>query len=166
MNNIINQIPFLRTSREFPEDIHQLTVEINKSYLDIANIVNARTIGLYPTNRAAITGNSYFFTTARQQSLRQIYIVRSGIMTGSAINLGFKISSISQFSPKCYGTYTDGTNWYGLIFASNVAIAGQVSFYLAVNGASTMTDQIVFEVDAAAPAVTYGTVIAEWISNP
>lgn len=158
-------MPYLRTSREYPEELHQLTVEINKSYLDIANVVNARTIGLYPTNRPAITGNSFFLTTSRQQSLRQVYIVPAGIMTGSAINLGFKISSISQFTPKCYGTFTDATNWYGLIFASNVAIAGQVSFYLAVNGASTVTDQIVFEVGAAAPAVTYGNIILEWISN-
>ena len=52
-SNLINQVAYLRTSREFPEELHQLTVEINKTYVDIANAVNARVIGLFPTNRPA-----------------------------------------------------------------------------------------------------------------
>lgn len=157
-------MPYLQTSREFPEDISNLVVEVNKSYLEIAQNVNARTIGLFSVTRAAITGEEWFITSRKQQSLRQVYVVPSGIITGSTIDIGFKISNISQFSSKCYGVFTDGTDWYGLIFASNVPIAGQISFFLHVNPLSLVSDQIVFEVGAGAPAITSGTIVLEWLS--
>lgn len=165
-SNIFNQVAFLRTTREFPEDLHQLTVEVNKTYVDIANAVNNRIISLFPTGRSVLNGENWFLNSSmKQQGLRQVYIVPSGIVTGSTIDLGFKISSISQFSPKCYGTFTDGTQWYGIIFGSSTAITGQISFYLFVNGASTKSDQIKFVVDGAAPTITYGTVLIEWMSK-
>jgi len=164
MFNIINTMPYLQTSREFPEDISTLVVEVNKSYLEIAQNLNARTIGLFSTNRAAITGEEWFITSRKQQSLRQVYNVPSGIITGSTIDIGFKIANISQFSPKTYGVFTNGTDWYGLIFASNVSIAGQISFFLHVNPGSTVSDQIVFEVGAGAPAITSGTIVLEWLA--
>ncbi len=166
-SNIFNQVAFLRTTREFPEDLHQLTVEVNKSYLDTSNAVNNRIISIFPTNRPVVNGENWFLNSSRrQQGLRQVYTVPAGIITGSTIDIGFKISTISQFTPKCYGTYTDAaSNWYGLIYASSVPIAGQISFFLFVNAASTISDQIVFEVDAAAPILTTGTIILEWLSK-
>src|SRR5258708_30403752 len=162
MNNIFNQVAFLRTTREFPEELHQLTVEVNKTYVDIANSVNNRTISIFPTTRPVLNGENWFLNSSiRQQGLRQVYT----FTTTSAINIGFKFSSIAQFSPKCYGTFTDGTNWYGLIYASNVAIAGQISFYIALNGVSTTSDQIVFLTGAGAPTLTSGTIVLEWISK-
>lgn len=160
-NNIINQVSFLRTSREFPEELHQLAVQCNKSYVDIANCVNARIISLFTTNKPSINGENWFLgTNQRQQGLRQVYLVTST----APINIGFKISSISQFTPKCYGSFTDNTNWYGLIFGSKVAIAGQVSFFIASTG-STTTDQIQFQVGVGAPAVNSGIIVLEWLSN-
>lgn len=164
MFNIVNTVSYLPTSREFPIDIPNLVVELNKSYLEIAQAVNSRTIGIFSTNRSAITGDEWFINPRKQQSLRQVYTVPSGIISGSTIDIGFKISTIAQFSPKTYGVFTNGTDWYGLIFGSNVAIAGQVSFYIHVNGASTVSDQIVFLVDAAAPTVSSGTIVLEWLS--
>lgn len=159
-SNIVNQVAYLRTSREFPEDLHQIAVESNKSYVDVANAVNARTIGLYPTNRPAITGNSYFITNQRQQTLRQVYPFTS---VGSTIPIGFKLTSISQIV-LMFGTYTDGTNTYGLIPASSVAIAGQISFYVALN-ASPTSDVITFVSGAGAPTVSSGLIVLEWISR-
>lgn len=161
MNNITNQVAFLRTSRLFPEDLRQLCVESNKSYVDIANAVNARTIGLYPVNVAAITGNSYFLTNQRQQSLREVYVFGIGITT---INLGFKLSNIAQFV-QMFGIYTDGTSTYGLIPASSVSIAGQISFYVTINIASTTSDVIKIVIDGSAPTLQSGTIILEWISQ-
>ncbi len=157
--NIINTSAYLRTSREFPEELHQLCVESNKSYVDVANAVNARTIGIYAANRSAITGNVYFITTLRQSSLRQIYYFTST----SPIPCGFKIGNISMIA-NMYGTYTDGTNIYGLIAATTVAIAGQISFYIAP-AASPTSDNITFVVDGGAPALTSGIITIEWISN-
>jgi hypothetical protein len=153
--NVVNQMPYLRTTREFPEEIRQLTVEINKSYLDIANVVNNRTIGLYPTTRPAITGESYFIRrNERQQTFRQVYV----FTTTASIAHGISIIDPNQFT-LCFGSYTDGTNSYGLIFGTSVAIAGQISFYITAT-------QIVFVVGAGAPALTAGKIVLHWLSQP
>ena len=156
MNNIVNQVAFLRTSREFPESIHQLAVESNKAYVDIANAVNARTIGIFPVNRSAITGNSYFITNQRQQTLRQVYI----FTTTSAIN--HEINGTAGINPSlfvhCYGNYTNGTNGFGLIWGTSAGtIPNNISFYLT-------STQIIFEVDGSAPALTSGRITLEWLS--
>jgi len=158
--NVVNQVAYLRTSREFPEDLRQLSVEINKSYIDTTNAVNARTIGLFPTTRPAITGENWFLNNnQKQQSLRQVYT----LTTTANIPLGFKIASVSGFT-RLFGTYLSGTSWYGLIAATNVAIAGQITFWLEVDVASTTSDLIRFNVGAGAPALTSGKVVIEWIS--
>lgn len=154
-SNVTNQVAFLRTSREFPAEIKQLTVEINKAYLDTANAVNNRTISIFPTNKPAINGESWFVNgNQRQQALRQIY----PFTTTANIPHGIRVVTPAQFV-RGFGTYTDGTNSYGLIYGSNVAIAGQISFYI------TATN-IVFLSGAGAPVVTSGLVIIEWLSQP
>lgn len=160
--DVINQAPFLRTSREFPEEIRQLTVEVNRTYVDIASFVNARTIGLFPTNRAAINGESWFLQgNRRQQALRQVY----PFTTTANIPLGFKISQVSQFS-RLFGTYTDSAGrWYGILGATSVAIAGQIGFYIDIDGTSTTSDLIKFTTGAGAPTLTYGTIVVEWLSK-
>lgn len=153
--NIVNQVPFLRTSRNFPEDQKMLTVEVNKSYVDIANAVNKRTIGTFPTNRPAINGESWFLTSnQRQQAFRQAF----AFTTTTSINHGIVISQIDRMV-RNWGEFTDGTNWYGLIHATTVVIPGQITFYV------TPT-QIVFVIGAGAPSLTRGTVVLEWISDP
>lgn len=158
-SNVTNHVSFLRTSREFPEEIKELAFQVSKSYIDIANVVNTRTIGIFPVNRAAITGNSWFLTSRRQQTLRQVYSFTST----ADIDIGFKISSIFGFV-QLYGVYNSGTAWFGLIPATSVAIAGQISFYVDVNGASTTSDVIKFVVGGGAPALTSGTIVLEWLS--
>ena len=159
--NVVNQVAYLRTSREFQEDIHQLAIEVNRSYIDIANAVNNRTISIFPINRPAINGESWFISkNQRQQGLRQVYTFTST----ADINIGFKLSSIAEFT-RFFGIYTDGTASYGLIPGTSVAIAGQISFYVTVNGASTTSDVIKFLVGAGAPALTSGKIVLEWISE-
>lgn len=153
MNNVINQIPYLRTTREFPENIQQLCVQVNKSYVDIANAVNNRTISIFPTSRPAITGESWFLNqNQRQQTLRQVYTFTAT----TAINHGITNMTPDRFC-RCWGSYTDGTNGYGLIWGTNVAVAGIITFYLT-------TTQIVFSVGAGAPALTSGRITLEWLS--
>jgi len=152
-SNVVNQVAFLRTSRQFPEDAQLLALEVNKTYIDIANTVNSRTIGIFPANRSAVTGENWFITNRRQQSLRQIYTFTA---TGN-IPHGLSFSAISQFT-KPQGSFTDGTNYYGAIYASNTAIAGQVSFYI------TPTNIVVLS-GAGAPTIVNGIIVLEWISN-
>lgn len=153
-SNVVNQVPYLRTSREFPDESTELADEVNKSYIDIANAVNSRTIGIFPTTRPAITGESWFITNnQKQQSLRQVYTFTT---TGNVAH-GIPISSISQIS-KSYGSFTDATNYYGAIYASNVAIAGQISYYI------TATNIVILS-GAGAPTISSGIIVIEWLSK-
>jgi hypothetical protein len=154
-SNIINQINYLPTSRNFPSTLDELVIEINRSYIDTANAVNNRTISIFPTTRPALTGESWFLTAnQKQQSFRQVYTFSST----TSINHNISVQDPSQFV-RCFGSYTDGTNTYGLIFGSNIAIAGQTEFYIT-------STQIVFVVGAGAPVLTNGVIILEWLSQP
>lgn len=154
MNIIANKSPYLRTSRDFPEDIFLLTREVDKAYIDIANNINVRTIGVFPTNVAVLTGESWYFDKNRkQQTLRRAFF----FTTTTSIAHGIDFTRISAFS-RCFGEYTDGTNWYGLIHGTSVAIAGQISFYMDPTN-------IVFVTGGGAPALTKGNIVLEWISD-
>lgn len=160
--NVVNQVAFLRTSRLFPEDAKELTLEINKTYVDIANAVNSSVDGIFPVNQPAITRESWFLTkNTKQQSLRQIYT----FTTNADIPIGFKFNKVDKFV-RIYGTYTDATNWYGLIPTTTVAIAGQIGIFLFLDGASTTTDLIRFTTGVGAPAIDNGIIVIEWISRP
>ena len=154
-SNVANQVAFLRTSREFPEELHQLSVELTKSYIDIANVVNNRIIGIFSTNVPAVTGESWFITNNRQQTLRRFFTATT--TTSIAHGLKNTYNNIPYFT-RIWGQYTDGTNWYGLIPGSTTAITGQISCYLDNNN-------INFVVDGAAPSVTKLVVVIEWMSN-
>lgn len=156
MINIVNSTPFLRTSREFPEDLRIIADQLQKSYVDIANVVNARTIGLFPINNPAITGELYF-TPSKQQTFRQVYTFTST----ASINHNIRNVKPGQFI-NCFGSYTNGTNTFGLFFASSVAIAGQITFYVT-------STQIVFLTGAGAPSITpngKGFIVLSWLSDP
>jgi hypothetical protein len=154
-SNVANQVAFLRTSREFPTEPDVLKIELNKAYIDIANVVNSRTIGLFPVNRPAQNGESYFIrNNLRQQGFRQVYT----FTTTAPIPHNLNLTQIDYFTSN-FGEFTDGTNWYGLNPGSNVAIAGQITFYL------TPTN-ITFLTGAGAPALTKGIIVLSWISQP
>ena len=155
--NIANQMPYLRTSRNFPDANSQaLAVEINRSYIDIAEKMNDRTIGIYPKNTNGLTGDKWYLTggNTRQQSLRQIYTFTAA----GNIPHNLTWSAVSQISPNSYGSFTDGTNWYGVFYAGSATISGQVSFYV------TPTN-IVVGAGAGAPSITSGTIVLEWLSQ-
>ncbi len=156
-NQSINKSLFLRTSNVFPDDdIEDLSFEMTKVFIDIANAINNRTISTFPTNKPAETGESWFlFQNKKQQTLRKVFT----FTTTAAITHNVSVFIAAQF-PRCFGVYGDATlNSYGLIYGSNVAIPGQISFYIT-------STQIIFLVGAGAPALTTGTIILEWLSQP
>ncbi len=158
-SNVVNKSPYLATSNEFPEDSKLLVQELSSSYVEIAATVNDRTIGIYPTNRPAVTGDAYFYKrNQKQQSLRQIYLFEAPI--AASYPHGINPQSIDQFTPNTYGQYNDGVNYYGAIFASNVAIPGQISFY--IDGTN---NTIVILQGAGAPVITEILILLEWIST-
>ena len=159
--NVSNRAPYLRTTRNYPEDIKQLTVELNKDHTDIAQNLNDRTIGIFTVNLASINGENWFLgqhqnqlINTRQQGLRQVYKITS---VSSALNHGIQLPNNQLV--RAFGNYTDNTNFYGFIWGSTTAITGQISFYVT-------NTQIVFVPDAGAPTFQSGIIVLEWISPP
>ena len=154
-SNFVNQSPYLRTSRDFPTDLQPLTVEINKSYVDIANTVNARTIGIFAKGRQAITGESWFLTSQRQQTIRQLYTFTAA----GNIPHGINTNQIAGFT-KIYGTFTDGTNWFPLPYVNQILATNQIALYV------DPTNIVITSGGGGAPTIVSGFVVLEWLAQP
>ena len=153
-SNIVNQVPYLRTTRNFPEESQPLSVELNRSYVDIASKINDRVIGIFPTMRPAITGESWFYNAAqKQQTLRQVYTFTAAGSTPHGINLS-QIAGLTRI----FGTFTDGTNWYPLPYVDVVAANNQVNIIV------DPTNIVITAGGGAPPAITNGFVVLEWLS--
>ena len=153
----IQQTPYLRVQRSFPADNQQaLSVELDRSYTDIASKMNARTIGTFALGFPIVTGEQWFLQKGpieKQQTLRQVYIFTSSGNIPHNINL----TEISGFS-RIYGTFTDGTNWYPLPYVDVVAANNQVNVIV------TPTNIVITAGGGAPPAITSGYVVLEWLS--
>lgn len=147
--------PFLTSQRKFPHsNLSDLALQSDLAYIDVAQKMNLRVIGVFPVNFPVLTGETWFLTgqNLRQQTLRQVYTFTAA----GNIAHGINFTSVSTFT-NCFGSFTDGTNYYGAIYASNVAIAGQVSFYI------TPTNIVVLA-GAGAPAIVTGVIVLTWLS--
>lgn len=150
------QSPYLAEQRNFPNDnIQSLTVQIDRSYIDIAQKINSRTIGLFALGKQIVTGNRWFLqgTQRNLQTLRQIYTFSAA---GSYPH-GIIFSQTPGFT-SIYGTFTDGANWYPLPYVDASSAGNQVSLQV------TPTN-IVITRGATAPTITSGYVVLEWLSN-
>lgn len=155
--SILNNSPYIRTSRDFPEDPHQLSVELERTYLDLASFINFRTIGLFTPNRPTIGGESWYLSgQSRQQNLRQIYRFSDSSLT---INHGINFSSLTNFV-RIWGTFFDGTNWNTLPYVDVTAANNQIN--IVVNS----TQIVVTKGGGSPPSISNGLIILEWISNP
>ena len=152
--------PYLKVQWQFPNgEAKDLASQMDKAYIDIATKVNQRVIGSYGVNFFSVTGERWYFggSSSGQQTLRRVYT-----FTGAGnIPHGLNWPDVSSISPTSYGTFTDGTNWYGCIYASATvaapSLAGQVIFYV------TPTN-IVVVADANAPTITSGYIKLEYLS--
>lgn len=165
MNNVINQTPYLRTTRNFPTEINALSVQINKSYVDIANAVNSRTISIFPTRVPAVTGeNWYFDQNLRQQTLRQIYPF-GAIAPGTELDIPVGPINFTQFT-KIYGTViTNAVDYRPLPYVDPITLTTGMAILvgqIVILGVPTLCIRIVL--GATAPAVTSGIAVLEWLS--
>lgn len=153
-SNIVNQVSFIPTTRQFPEEVKALSLELARDRVDIANAINSRTISIFPTTRPAINGESWFLQgNQRQIAFRQVYTFTST----TAIDHHITHVVPGQFI-RCFGCYTDGTNTFGLIYGNSSGVAGQIVFYVT-------STQIVF-VGAGPPALQSGTIVLEYLARP
>lgn len=156
MIDVMNQASFLRTSRAFPETPKELSVEVNRTYIDIARNVNTRVIGFFILNRSTVTGESWFITqNKRQQGLREVYRFDDANLI---ITHGIQFASLTNFI-RIWGTFFDGTSWQTLPYVDVVSVTNQIN----VRVTST---QIIITKGAGAPAIQNGLVVLEWLANP
>lgn len=159
-SNIVNQMPYLRTTRAFPEEVHLLSVQLNKAYVDIAIAVNNRTIGLFPITRPAITGESWIIASnQKQQTLRQVYTF-GAIAAGTELDIPTNISSFTQFT-RIYGTVvTNGPDYRPLPYVDPVTSTTGMALLV---GTVAGVQQIRIVLGATAVPVTSGIVVLEWL---
>lgn len=157
-SNAVNQASYLRTSREWPEDLHQLSVQLDKAYIEIANIVNSKENGMYAESRPSITAQEWFLQgNKKQQTFRQLY--QFGTISG-ATNIPHLITTRPFQITKIYGTFTDGTNWYPLPYVDVTAANNQVNVIV------TPVNIVITPGAGAPPTIRSGFVILEWLSAP
>jgi hypothetical protein len=161
MNNIINQSPYLRTSRQFPVDQGNLVVELNTMYNEVSLANNLRTIGLFPTIRSAITGEGWYITQAmKQQSIRQVYTL-AGPITAlvTLIPHGILPNSYTNFV-RIWGTFQDALGiWDVLPYVDVVAVVNQIKIQVDATN-------IIITRGAGAPIMSNVIIVLEYIANP
>jgi hypothetical protein len=153
---LLQQAPFLREQRQFPnDDLRELSNQTDHAYIDIAQKVNARTIGTFATSFQVITGEKWYLTggNTAQQTLRQIYQFTSA---GSVAH-GLNFSTITAFT-RIYGTIFDGTNYYPLPYVDVVAANNQINVVV------TPTNIVITAGGGAPPTIVSGIVVIEWLS--
>jgi len=157
MTNFVNNSPYLRTTREFPEDLHDLAFQSNKAYLEVANAVNQRTIGIFPVNKPSITGEQWYVkSNVKEQSLRQVYTFGSITHATSPFLIPYKISGFTQFV-RIWGTAITVIPDYRPIPYSSVTANANIELNI------TLTN-IVITLGAASPELASGLIIIEWLS--
>lgn len=149
--NIKNQSPFLRVQRLYPQDPQALSVEVDRSYTDISNAVNARTIGIFTSIYSIQNGETWYQNGLRYQGFRQFYPFTSA----GSIPHNINTSTVFAFT-RIYGTFTDGTNWYPVPLVSTVNINQQASIQITPSN-------IVLTFGAGAPVPVSGYIVLEWL---
>lgn len=162
MIDVLTQASFLRTSRNFPREVSQLSIEVDRSYIDIARSVNVRTIGFFPLNRSIGTGENWFITQAkRQQGLRQVYRWDDSMYVANVITIPHGINFLSLTNiVRIWGTFFDGTSWRTLPLVSTINVINQIDVKVDKNN-------IIITRGAGAPLVEQnGLIIVEFLANP
>lgn len=163
MNNNQNKTPFLRTSRQFPTETKQLSLEIDRSYIDIANAVNNRTIGIFPSNAPGVTGESWFLRNSpKQQTFRKIYSF-GAIASGTELDIPIEITTGFVLFTRIYAAVITNVVDYRPIPYVDPS-GGTVGMTILVGPVAGQL-QIRIVLGATAPAVTSGIAVLEYLSN-
>ena len=158
-SNISNQASYVRTTRQFPEDdTKKLSQELNKAYLDIANSVNTRTIGLYTYNQQVVTGEEWYLTSKKQQTFRKLFILNSSSVS-TPIDHNIKNLSNSGGTTRIHGSFYDGTYYYPLPYVDAVSATNQINVKVS-------DTQIILTAGAGTPpTIQSGYLVIEWLSQ-
>ena len=169
MNTPLSQSPYIREQRQFPfEDIQTLARQVDQAYIDIANKINARTIGIFAVNVQVITGEQWYLTgqPQKQQTLRQVYTFGT-INTGAELDIPTNITNFSQFT-RIYGVAntvngsSSGDPDYRPLPYAGQSITNNITLIV---GIVAGIQQIRIIVGSTSPALSGGVVVLEWLSQ-
>jgi hypothetical protein len=130
-------------------------VELDKTYVDVSNAVNARVIGIFASGSSSVTGESWFLQpNLKRQTLRQVYVITGAGSYPHGINLN-KIFGFTRI----WGTFRDsGGTWYPLPYVDVASATNQVS--ILVNS----TNIVITAGGGTPPSIASGTVALEWMA--
>ncbi len=149
------QTPYIQEQRNFPrKSTEDLATQVDIAYIDIARKINERVIGQYAVTFSSVTGESWFLNgqPTPQQTLRQVYEYAGT----TPIAHGIDTTKIQGFT-RIYGVGYDGTNWYPLPYVNVTAANNQIAL-------SVDATNINITLGGAAPAITSGFIILEWLA--
>lgn len=167
-NGNVAQSLLLVTSKKFPVNVpEELESILSKAWVDTAQAVNVRTIGIFNTNAITI-GDKYYSTSITDASqLRQAYrqvFPFGAIAAASAITINFDMSQITQCVniSGCVVTDDNTSKFRAINWTSCTDVTEQIQ----VDFDSTSTpNTIIVTVGAAAPNVVSGFVNVEYLLN-
>jgi len=148
------RMPYLITSREWPQDPQLLSQELTKAYTEIALAVNRRTIGIYDRFEI-VTGNEWYNVTTpsnRRQSYRKVYLFNNYAPGPYTIDHGLRnLEQIVDY----YGAATTSTDYRKLPYTA-ITASDQVEI-------KVTNTQIEITVGATSPTLTSGFIVLEYI---
>lgn len=146
--------PYIPNQRFFPAEGEFLQRELNNSYTDISNAVNARDIAIYSQSTTS-TGQRFDFIPddQSQESMRKV-ILFGAIPAGNTQVLPHGLTGFTTFT-RIYGVAQTATLWRPLPYASSVA-ANNVELFVDFTNITIING-------AAAPAIVSAIVVVEFI---
>ncbi len=155
------QQPYLPTSRQFPvNNLPILEPELVKSYIEIAQAVNGRIIGVFE-NIQIVTGERWYASDPtnalnKRQTYRKAFPF-GAIVAGAGLTFPHGITGIVAFT-RIYGTcITDLPDYRPIPYAS-IAAASNIDLRV------TSTN-IIIGVGASSPNIVSGNIVLEYLLN-
>lgn len=158
------QKAYLPNTRSFPGNITLLTDDLSKSYIEIAQAVNFRTIGIFDKFQV-VTGERWFNDAdnlSKRQTYRQVYTIPASqlpILPAANATFAHNIQGLVTFT-RMYGTcITDTPDYRPIPYAS---VAANNNIDLRVAGANII---VANGTDPAAPIIESGIIVLEYLLN-
>lgn len=164
MNGNLQITPYLRNQRQFPnDDLRELSNQTDHAYIDIAQKVNMRTIGIFASGFQIVTGERWYMQGQAlvQQTLRQVYPF-GAVAAGTELDILTGITNLTEFSA-IYGTcITDVPDFRPLPYSDPGLVTTNIAILVSTIAGSL---QIRILPGATGPNLVSGKIILEWLSQ-
>ena len=159
--------PYLKVQWMFPNDeLRSLSSQIDKAYIDIAQKVNSRIIGIYPQNKQVVTGSRWYLDgfTSPLQVLREV-IVFPAIASGAFLNINTNIQNEVSFTYiGGVAALTTGTDWRPVPYVDPATLDHSMTVLIEPNPVGAK-QSVKLVLGAGAPDISGAYIVIEWLSN-